>query len=84
MDDANADIEELLGPRGGDVEVEGPDLTGITAEQFEAEGNSDEALPARHRESQTLNPLDLAKMHLLARDCTCADGGRGAGEVCCP
>jgi hypothetical protein len=68
LDDADADVEELPGPGGGDAEVEGPDLTGITAEQLEVEGNSHEALPARHHESQTLDPLVVAKMHLLAED----------------
>ena len=37
MDDADAGVEELLGPGGGGAEVEGPDLPGAVAEQLEAE-----------------------------------------------
>jgi hypothetical protein len=56
LDDADAGVEELLGPGGGGAEVEGPDLAGTAAEQLEAEGGSDEALPARHREPHALDP----------------------------
>jgi len=65
LDDADAGVEELLGPGGGGAEVEGPDLPGAAAEQLEAEGGADEALPAGHREPHALDPLVLAQMHLL-------------------
>ena len=75
MDGADAGVEELLGPGGGGVEVEGPDLAGTAAEQLEAEGGSDEALPARHREPHALDPLVRAQMHLLG-------GVQVAGDRC--
>jgi hypothetical protein len=76
LDDSDAGVEELLGPGGGGAEIEGPDLAGTAAEQLEAEGSSDEALPARHRESQTLDPLVRAQMHLLAGVQVAAGGRR--------
>ena len=75
MDEVDASVEQLRGPGGDDAEVEGADLARAAAEQLEAEGGSDEALPARHREPHALDPLVRAQMHLLG-------GVQVAGDRC--
>jgi len=63
LDEADAGVEELRGPGGDGAEVEGADLAGAAAEQLEAEGGADGALPARHSEPHALDPLVRAQMH---------------------
>ena len=60
LEETDAGVEKLLRPGGGGAQVEAPDLLGAAAEQLQGEGGADEALPARHREPHTLDPLVLA------------------------
>lgn len=43
LEEADAGVEELLGPGGGGAKVEEPDLLGAAAEHLQAEGGADEA-----------------------------------------
>jgi hypothetical protein len=67
LEGADASVDELLGPGGIGAEVEGTNIAGAAAEQLQAEGGADEALPTRHREPQVLDPLVRAQMHLCSR-----------------
>jgi hypothetical protein len=77
LEGADAGVDELLGPGGIGAKVEGTNITGAAPEQLQTEGGADEALPARHREPQVLDPLVGAQMHLCFRPPMYRRGGAG-------